>query len=67
MDFKRTLILEKIETYTMIGTIGKSKRPIIKVVYINQELIKCMKETRSWDTLIIHPTHYTTNKSNAYF
>ena len=67
MDFKRTLILEKIETYTMIGTIGKSKIPIIKVVYINQELVKCMKEVKNWNSLIIHPTDYTTNKSNAYF
>lgn len=67
MDFKRSLILETIETFVMEGNIGKNKKPVIKVVYINQDLVKCMKETRYWNELLIHPTDYTTNKSNSFF
>lgn len=63
MDFKRSLILEKIETYIMNGTIGKKNIPIIKIVYKNQDLVKSLKETRYWNELLIHPTHYTSNKT----
>ena len=63
MDFKRTLILEKIETYIMNGTIGKKNIPIVKIIYKNQDLVKNVKETRYWNEFLIHPTHYTSNKN----
>jgi len=66
MNFKRSLILEKIETYIMNGTIGKKNIPIVKIIYKNQDLVKNMKETRDWNELLIHPTHYTSNKTFRY-